>query len=730
VNRFYLTTAIDYVNSRPHLGTAYEKITADVIARYKRLSGFDTRFCMGNDEHSQNVFKQAADEGVDPLAYCDRMERVFRDTWARLDISFDDFIRTTEPRHRAGVTEIVRRLHEAGDIYDGLYEGWYCVGCEAFKPEKDLVDGRCPLHPKTAPQWLTEKNYFFRLSRYEKRLAEHIERHPGFIAPEVRRNEIVRLIQSGLEDISVSRAGQAWGIPLPFDASSVVYVWFDALINYASAVGLGDDQALFETWWPADLHIIGKDITRFHAVIWPAMLMAAGLPLPRAVFGHGFMTVEGQRMSKSLGNVVDPIDAVDRLRVVHGLAPELSNRIGPDPLRLYLTKEVPYGGDGDFSWDRYDERYNVDLSNNLGNLVSRVATMVHRYCGGTVRPTGAAAGRLAALGNALARSYRNAMDDLALHEGAAAAFRLVDATNEYIAETAPWSLAKDPASHERVSQVLYDAAEAIRLAAVLLLPIMPRSSAEILRRVGGEAAGLTLERDGVWRNEGERAVVAGDALWPRVVSATFSAAGSGTLTARGASGAAGPRSAERAAAGATATAAGPGAATKGAATAPVTSGARRTVRQEGDTRVSENANESAAPAADATRSADGAAAAARPRAETAPATTADRIAIDDFMKVELRVARVIGAERVPKSSKLLKLVVDAGAEPRTMVAGIAESYEPDALVGRSVVIVANLKPAKLMGVESNGMVLAASPEGGRALLVTFDEPPAPGTRVR
>ena len=365
MSRFYLTTAIDYVNSRPHLGTAYEKICADVIARYKRLAGFDTWFLMGNDEHSQNVHKSAVEQGLDPTAYCDQMEQEFRKTWRALDLSFDDFIRTTEPRHKSGVADLVTRIHNAGDIYEGVYEGWYCIGCEAFKPEKELVDGRCPLHPNSEPQWIKEKNYFFRLSKYQQRLIEHFKVHPEFVDPESRRNEQFRLIESGLEDISISRAGQSWGIPLPWDSGSVVYVWFDALINYASAVGLGSDPDRFAQWWPADLHVIGKDITRFHTVIWPAMLMSAGVALPRKVFGHGFMTLSGQRMSKSMGTAVDPIDA--------------ANRHGVDPLRLYLTKEISFGGDGDFSWERYDERYNTDLANNLGNLVSRVTAMAHQY---------------------------------------------------------------------------------------------------------------------------------------------------------------------------------------------------------------------------------------------------------------------------------------------------------------------------------------------------------------
>jgi len=664
VTRFFLTTAIDYVNSRPHLGTAYEKICADVIARYKRLCGLDTRFLMGNDEHSQNVYKQAIESGLEPLAYCDQMEQEFRRTWQRLEVSFDDFIRTTEPRHHAGVTELARRIHDAGDIYDGIYEGWYCVSCEEFKQEKDLVDGRCPLHPTLQPEWIREKNYFFRLSRYQRPLLDHFAAHPEFLQPDIRRNEILRLIESGLVDISVSRAGQSWGIPLPWDASNVVYVWFDALINYASAVGLGGDRDLFERWWPADLHIIGKDITRFHAVIWPAMLMAASLPLPRQVFGHGFMTLNGQRMSKTLGTIVDPIDAASRL--------------GTDPLRLYLVKEIAFGGDGDFSWERYEERYNVDLANNLGNLVSRVAAMAGRYRNGVLRPAGAPSDQLVRLGEQIAWDYRTAMDRFAIHEGAAAAYRLIDATNEFIAATSPWTLAKDHASADRLTQVLYDAAEAIRLAAVLLEPIMPGSSREILRRVGAPADGLHLDRDGRWRADGERVLRQEGPLWPRREAGTDARVRPGHTT---------------------------GAADAGLG--PIAS------------KESQPVTDNPIPSA-----------AADAPASTPASQEAARISIDDFMKVELRTAKVVSAERVPKSNKLLKLQVDAGTEQRTLVAGIAEAYEPEALVGKTVVIVFNLKPAKLMGIESNGMVLAASPDGGTPTVVSFDQPPLPGTRVR
>jgi len=529
VSRFFLTTAIDYVNSRPHLGTAYEKICADVIARYKRLCGFDTRFLMGNDEHSQNVFKKAVEEGLDPLAYCDQMEREFRKTWAYLDVSFDDFIRTTEPRHKAGVSEIAKRLWDAGDIYEGVYEGWYCVSCEEFKQEKDLVNGNCPLHPTLKPEWIREKNYFFRLSKYQQPLRDHFAAHPEFMQPENRRNEILRLIEGGLQDISVSRAGQSWGIPLPFDPSSVVYVWFDALINYASAVGLGVNPEMFEQWWPADLHVIGKDITRFHAVIWPAMLMSAKVAVPRQIFGHGFMTVDGQRMSKTLGNLIDPIVAADRL------GPQ-----GQDPLRLYLVKEVSFGGDGDFTWERYDERYNVDLANNLGNLVSRVSAMAARYRNSRLTPVHEGSDQLARIGEQVVVDYRRSMDAFALHEGAAAAFRLIDATNEFIAATAPWTLAKDPAQADRLTRVLFDAAEAIRLAAVLLEPIMPTSCREILRRVGTTAEGLTFDRDGRWRNDGERVLAQDGPLWPRLGAKETTTVTDNESTAAGAPGTAAP----------------------------------------------------------------------------------------------------------------------------------------------------------------------------------------------
>ena len=632
MSKFYLTTAIDYVNSRPHLGTAYEKIAADVIARYKRLSGVDTRFMMGNDEHSQNVFQRARELNKEPLTFCDEMETAFREVWGRLDISFDDFIRTTESRHRTAVTTLVSRIADAGDIYEGFYEGWYCVSCEAFKQEKDLIDGNCPVHQKP-PDWIKEKNYFFRLSRYQQRLRAHYDQHPEFLEPESRRNEILRLIEAGLEDISMSRTGQSWGIPLPSDPESVVYVWVDALINYASAVGYGVDDALFAKWWPADLHVIGKDITRFHCVVWPAMLMSAGLPLPGQVFGHGWVHWRGQKMSKSLGTVVDPLEAADRL--------------GPDPLRFYLAKEIAFGQDGDFTWERFEDRYNVDLANNFGNLVSRVVSMVHRYRQGRLIVPSREPGPLARKATEAVAAYREAMDSYALQQGIEAALSLVDATNEYITTVEPWVVAKDPGREDELDRQLCDMAESVRIAATLLSPVMPSACREVLSRVGtlNGADELDLDRDGVWATPpgAERYLVKGPALWPRL--------------------------------------------------------------EEGVLTMNEN---------DAQKPIQGK---KEPISVVANLPEETRISIDQFFKVKLRVGRIVMAEAVPKSKKLLRLEVESGSGIRQIVSGIAKSYTPESLVGRHVVYVENLKPAKLMGIESNGMVLAATDADGEAVLI-------------
>jgi methionyl-tRNA synthetase len=653
--RFYLTTAIDYVNNRPHLGTAYEKIAADIIARYHRLIGDEVRFVMGDDEHSQNVFKRAREQNLDPLAYCDRMEGEFRTAWARLNISFDDFIRTTEPRHKAAVQAMVQESFDNGDIYEGVYEGWYCVSCEEFKPEKGLVDGLCPIH-QTKPDWIKEKNYFFKLSKYRDAILAHYAAHPEFVVPETRRNEMLRLLEGGLEDISVSRAGQSWGIPMPFDPHSVVYVWYDALINYAAAVGYGTDDAEFIKWWPASLHLIGKDIARFHCVVWPAMLMSVGAPLPKQIFGHGWVTFKGAKMSKSLGTVVDPLEAADRL--------------GPDPLRLFLAKEIVFGGDGDFSWDRFEEKYNADLANNLGNLVSRVTSMVQRYRQGALATTGVS-GDLAQRAADCVTRYRAHMDVFALESAIAEVFRFTDAANEYIASRQPWALAKK-GDDAALDTVLWNATEAVRLIAALLSPVMPASCEEILTRVGATGADRTAL---TFALRGSRTVEQRDSLWPRL--------------------------------------------------------------ENKETPLTDRSNEpSAKPAEHTTTAPEPSAVTPEPATQAVPAAPLDqwpletRISIDDFLKIDLRVAKVLTAERVPKSKKLMKLSIDLGTEQRTLVAGIADGYEPEALVGRHVAIVANLKPATLLGIESNGMVLAATADGGKPLLVTWDAPPPPGTRIK
>jgi methionyl-tRNA synthetase len=540
-----------------------------------------------------------------------------------------------------------------------VYEGWYCVSCEAFKQEKDLVEGTCPVH-LTKPDWIREKNYFFRLSKYTAPLRAHIEAHPEFIVPDVRRNEILRLLEAGLEDISVSRAGQSWGIPVPWDEGSVVYVWFDALINYASAVGLGTDDARFDTWWPADLHVVGKDITRFHVVIWPAMLMSAGLRLPRQVFGHGWVHTRGMKMSKSLGTVIDPLEA--------------AAKHGADPLRLYLTKEITFGSDGDFTYERFEERYNVDLANNYGNLVSRIAAMADRYRQGRVASAGGD-GMLDTFAREAVERWRDAMEEFALEGGAAAAYELIDRTNAYIAESEPWTLAKDPANAAQLDQVLWDASEALRIATVMLSPFMPASTAEILRRLGERTPGAaSLE----WRSRGARTIEKGANLWPRIETEVTE----------------------------------------------VENEQQKPEMVPGVTPAAgTHSPPSSAPA--------GAGAAEGKQAAEAPAAPGSaKITIDDFLKVDLRVATVLTAERVPKSKKLIKLTLDLGYEQRTLAAGIAEAYAPEALVGRQVVIVANLEPRMLMGIESNGMVLAASPDGGTPTLIGVEPPADPGTRVR
>lgn len=462
---FYITTAIDYANGPPHLGHALEKVGADAIARYQRLKGTPVHFVIGMDEHGQKVAQTAAAAEVSPQRWVDRIAEKFRTAWAALDISYDDFIRTTEPRHHRAVEEMIRRMEAAGDLYRATYAGYYCIGCEAYKSEDELVDGRCPDHPGREIQWMEEEDWFFRLTRYRDRLFELIE-EKDYVRPESRRNEVRRMIDD-LKDISVSRSSLDWGIRWPGDPDHAVYVWIDALTNYLSAIGFPDET--FEYLWPADLHVIGKDIIRFHCVYWPAMLMSAGLEVPRQVWGHGWMTLGGGKISKSAG-VAFTLD-------------EAIQRHGADALRYFILREIPWDGDGSFTWERFDERYTAELANDLGNLASRSITMIQKYRDGIV-PEGRSNDLSARIDKAIER-YRDRMDRYLLHEGAAVALELVGEANAFVGERAPWKLAKDPEQSAELDSVLGSLARALAVSATLLSPFMPSKAAELWSQLGG-----------------------------------------------------------------------------------------------------------------------------------------------------------------------------------------------------------------------------------------------------
>ena len=461
---FYLTTAIDYANGPPHLGHALEKVGADAIARYQRLKGVPVHFVIGMDEHGQKVAQTALAAGVSPQEWVNGIADAFRSAWASLDISYDDFIRTTEPRHHTAVVEMIRRMEEAGDLYRGTYAGYYCVGCESYKLETELVDGRCPEHPSQEIQWMEEEDWFFRLSRYQEPLMELVE-GGEFVRPEARRNEVRRMVED-IKDFSVSRSGLAWGIRWPGNPEDAVYVWIDALTNYLSAAGFPEEG--FERIWPADLHVIGKDITRFHCVYWPAMLMSAGIPLPRHVWGHGWMTLGGGKISKSAGVAVSLAEAVERY--------------GADALRYFILREIPWDGDGSFTWERFDERYTSELANDLGNLASRSLSMIAKYRDGVV-PDAAGTDLDEATDAAIAQ-YRDRMEGLLLHEGSAAVLGLVSTANAFVGNRAPWKLAKDPERSAELDQVLASLARALAVSAVLLTPFMPNKMEELWRQLG------------------------------------------------------------------------------------------------------------------------------------------------------------------------------------------------------------------------------------------------------
>ena len=653
--KFYITTPIYYINAEPHLGHAYTTMVADAIARSRRLLGHDVLFLTGTDEHGQKVERAARSAGVETRQFADRIAATYRELFAALNISNDDFIRTTEPRHIRASQAIWRRVRDNGDLYKATYEGWYCTVDELFVPETQLVDGRkCPTCGSVVER-LSEESYFFRLSNYQDRLLNHYRDHPEFITPDIRRNEMTAFVAAGLRDLSVSRTSFKWGIPVPDDPSHVMYVWFDALTNYLTAAGFPDDQQRLARYWPADVHLMGKEIVRQHTVYWPAFLMSAGLPLPERVIGHGWWLMNEAKMSKSLGNVVRPQGYVELF--------------GVDALRYFVLREMVVGQDANFADDVFLTRYNADLANDLGNVVSRVTTMIVRYCGGVVpHPAEAGRGPLdLELTAGLDATIRQVIDDVSRFDfsaGLRATWELISRLNKYIVAREPWTLAKVPENRPLLEATLYNAADALRVVCALVDPAIPQSASRIRTMLG-----TTQES---WID-----------LRP------------GTLT--------------------------PG--TKLGTIEPLFPRMERTVdelRAMSDSGGQPPAANPPAPAAPAPA----------PAAAPAAAAADNKITIDDFMKVDLRVAKVLTAEKVPNSRKLMKLTIDVGTEQRTLVAGIAEAYEPEQLVGRTIGMVFNLKPAKLMGIESNGMILAASPEGGKPTLVAFDGDVPLGSRIR
>jgi methionyl-tRNA synthetase len=661
MSTFYVTTPIYYVNALPHIGHIFTTTAADTLARYQRMAGKEVYFLTGTDEHGQNIERAARAEGIAPIALADRVVAKYRELRDRLAFSYDDFLRTTEERHRRGVVEIIRRIETAGDLYTAPHEGWYCPPCETFYTEKELGAGKtCPVHG-TVVEWKSEENVFFRLSKYQQPLLDLYARHPNFVRPESRRNEVRSFVESGLRDLSISRANLDWGIPFPGRPGQVVYVWLDALTNYLSALGFGgEDETLYRKYWEhgdVRLQIVGKDILRFHTVYWPALLMSAGLPLPTSVWVHGWWQRDGRKISKSSGNIVRPDELIDRF--------------GSDSVRYFFLREMVFGQDASFSDEGFVDRYNSDLANDLGNTVSRLVTLSRNAFGGRTPPHAASAGdELAAAAGKAIEEYHAAMGDLAFSRALESLWRLLAETNQYIVTHEPWKLIKTEGPSPQLASILGNGLEAVRIVATGLLPVMPKVAPLVLAAIG--VATPPASFDALAWGGAPTAANAADIpppapLFPRIDKEAYLG--------------------------------------------------------EAKAQEREKKMETAPPAPQAPA----------PPPTAATAATSEKtglISIDQFFQVELKVATILAAEPVPKSNKLLKMSADVGeGVPRTIVAGIALAYQPDDLVGKQVVVVANLQPAKLMGVESQGMILAASLDGKPVLLHPGVQVPN-GTKVK